>query len=183
MGENLIPAQDREAQRKKHQDSPDWGMTGHRWVQPFVDVFRRYASPLILDWGSGKGSFKAELAKVFPWADVVEYDPCVEGKEELNDSISYDWVVCIDTMEHIREDHVDANLLKMSEVATLGFFAIHCDPAIHFLPDGRNAHLTIRTPEWWISKLCEFGFLMTSTLVSRNPKLLLAVVEFSVYPK
>jgi hypothetical protein len=38
------------------------------------------------------------------------------------------------------------------------FFTISCGRAKETLPDGRNAHLTIRTPDFWIEATQRVGF-------------------------
>jgi len=41
-------------------------------------------------------------------------------------------------------------------VGRCGFFRIACYHAKKHLPDGRNAHLIVESPEWWRDKIVNF---------------------------
>ena len=65
-----------------------------------------------------------------------------------------DLVACIDVLEHIEPDCLDAVLDDLARVtARVGVFTIATGPAAKTLPDGRNAHLIQEAPEWWMPKL------------------------------
>lgn len=65
-------------------------------------------------------------------------------------------MACIDVLEHIEPDCLDAVLDDMRRCTLNGIFlTIHCFPAGKTLPDGRNAHLIQQPTHWWLPKLCE----------------------------
>jgi 2-polyprenyl-3-methyl-5-hydroxy-6-metoxy-1,4-benzoquinol methylase len=65
-----------------------------------------------------------------------------------------DVVVCTDVLEHIEPEKLDAVLDHILRLT--GYFAhlvISTRPANAVLPDGRNAHLIVETPDWWLEKI------------------------------
>ena len=107
----------------------------------------------ILDYGCGKGRLGTNK----------KYDPALpEFSEEPEPA---DLVVCTDVLEHIEPECLD-NVLRhiRSKMLKAGYFTIGCSPAAKKLSDGRNAHLIIRPPEWWVEKLSDyFVVVLTST--------------------
>jgi hypothetical protein len=69
-----------------------------------------------------------------------------------------DILVCTDVLEHIEPTLLD-NVLDHIERLTreVALLVISCRPANAVLPDGRNAHLIIETPDWWLEKLLARG--------------------------
>jgi hypothetical protein len=63
-------------------------------------------------------------------------------------------VVCTDVLEHIEPEHLDAVLRHVCSLAKKAvFLQIATRPAKKCLPDGRNAHLTVQSAEWWLAKI------------------------------
>jgi hypothetical protein len=62
--------------------------------------------------------------------------------------------VCIDVLEHVEPELVDDVLLDLQRVMKVGgYISISCSLALSILADGRNAHISIHPPEWWVEKL------------------------------
>ncbi|MCI5050525.1 MAG: hypothetical protein MRY32_09415 [Rickettsiales bacterium] len=84
---------------------------------------------------------------------ITLYDPGYEPYAEFP-KVKSDIVVCTDVLEHCPED--DA-LWIAREIMSLAnkcvFFNIACYPAAKFLPNGENAHCTIKPEHWWQSML------------------------------
>lgn len=124
-----------------------------------VDTFPRR----ILDYGCGKG-FQYTVDKVHEeWAGPmpVLYDIGVP-KFSARPQGPFDGVICTDVMEHIAEQDVPAVLADIFGFlpprddggTSFAYFYIACRPARRkTLPDGRNVHLTVREPAWWVDKL------------------------------
>jgi hypothetical protein len=93
----------------------------------------------------------------------IFYDPTFPNYGEPKPA---DLVCCIDVLEHIRAEFLDAVLLDLKDITSdLGFFSVHTGPAAKHLPDGRNAHLIQRPSSWWLPNLCqhfEIGHLQGS---------------------
>jgi len=134
---------------KLHKQSEHFGSSAWRcwkeWIVPFVYSWPEQSS--ILDYGCGK----ATVSQNFP--GVTNYDPAIEG-EFSEDPVPCDLVLCIDVMEHVEEEFIDAVLDHIkSKTILAAFFVISVRPACAKLPDGRNAHITLKPQAWWMRKL------------------------------
>lgn len=142
----------REQLRLKHA-SVKWGKSGHS----HVDEVRAWAQELgavdVLDYGCGRGTLKPALAPM----KCYEFDPGIDGKEHLPKPAGV--IACTDVLEHIEGDRLDVVLEHIYKLAVQGaYFVISCRPAREILADGRNAHLSIHEPEWWLKKLKKTGW-------------------------
>lgn len=116
----------------------------------------------ILDYGSGKGLQYAPRRIVVPgrgeWDGVLEfwdvdevhcYDPCYGPYSRLPKE-RFDGVVCTDVLEHCPEEDLAWILDEIFSFATRFVYAgVACYPAKTRLPNGENAHCTVRPPGWW----------------------------------
>lgn len=142
----------REQLRLKHA-SVRWGKHGHC----HADDVRAWAQELgavdVLDYGCGRGTLKPALAPM----RCYEFDPGVIGKEQLPKPAGI--VACTDVAEHLEPDRLDGVLEHIYKLAVQGaYFVISCRPAREILADGRNAHLSIHEPDWWLKKLKKVGW-------------------------
>lgn len=146
----LISPNYREVNRELHKNE-HFGRGGHGWYKTVLALMKLTQSTIVLDYGCGKGNLaKTILEKTH--VTINEYDPAIPSKETRPEPA--DIVICTDVLEHIeRECLYDVFLDLKRVVKKIGFFTIATRPARKFLPDGRNAHLIIKTPEWWVSKL------------------------------
>lgn len=148
MGVSLISDEYREMNKVLHEQRKTYGASGHRWANYIASVAGEGIS--VLDYGCGKGTLK----KALPDLDIREYDPAIEGKDEMPDPAQL--VVCTDVLEHIEPDMLDDVLKHIRELATdAAMLVVATRPANKTLPDGRNAHLIIESPEWWQEKISE----------------------------
>lgn len=116
----------------------------------------------ILDYGSGKGrQYEPQLVRdgsggqwpsVMDYWDVEEvvcYDPCYAPFSKLPDG-KFDGVVCTDVLEHCPEEDMPWIIEEIFGFATRFVFTnVACYPARKRLPNGENAHCTIKPVEWW----------------------------------
>lgn len=130
-----------------------WGDSGWSHADEVIKFADELAVKDILDYGCGQGTLKLELEKRHYNARVDEYDPSIPGKDKVP-TMARDLVVCTDVMEHIEGEKVAAVLAHIYELSTKGaFFNIACTAAKAILPDGRNAHVTIMSPQWWVDQV------------------------------
>lgn len=133
-----------------HATKQKWGSRAHRWNDQVVAFGRGLRAATVLDYGAGKGALRPglELAGFV----VREYDPGIPGKDALPGPA--DMVVCLDVLEHIEPDCLNDVLAHMGGLAVRGLYAnVALYPAGNWLPDGRNAHLIIESPEWWQGRI------------------------------
>lgn len=118
----------------------------------------------LLDYGSGKGMQYEPQRIALPgtgeWDGILEfwdvdevrcYDPCYEPYSRLPEE-KFDGVVCTDVLEHCPEEDMRWIVNEIFSFATrFVYAAVACYAAKSRLPNGENAHCTVRPPEWWQS--------------------------------
>lgn len=117
----------------------------------------------VLDYGCGKGrqyddmpiagedgTIVANSIKELWGVDKITlYDPAVKTHNVLPQEKS-DAVISTDVLEHITVEDIPWVIAEQFSLANKFVFAnIACYPAMATLPDGSNAHVTVRHPEWW----------------------------------
>ena len=138
----------RELNRQLHETSPEYGTSGKKWAPVVLDLYGKYDCDSVLDYGCGKQT----LSKTLPHLLVQDYDPCIQ--ELSAEPEPADLVVCGDVMEHVEEGCVDDvldHVMGLTNKAAL--FVIATRPAKKILADGRNAHITIKPVNWWVTRL------------------------------
>ncbi|MCS7317278.1 MAG: class I SAM-dependent methyltransferase [Candidatus Dojkabacteria bacterium] len=114
----------------------------------------------ILDYGCGKGyQYISENShKLWRCEKIYLYDIGVyEFSVKPDKSKTFDCVLCLDVMEHLREEDIEYYLQDIIFYAEkLAVFSISTRPAGKTLPNGMNAHLTVKPIDWWNNKFIEF---------------------------
>ena len=119
-------------------------------IQPFLS---KYQPTSVLDFGCGHGALMSSIQQAYPTMHVEGYDP---GNSDHNimPTRLFDAVVSADVFEHIEPEYLAETLRTISDkIIIAGWFRIACYPAKKELPDGRNAHLIVESPEWWREQL------------------------------
>lgn len=121
----------------------------------------------LLDYGCGKAIWyinnitinNKEYSGVSHFWNIKEFylfDPGVD-KYSKKPSKNFDGVVCTDVLEHI---HPDDMYDVVSEIFSFAkkfvFFDIATVEDNKILPNGENAHLTVKPHKWWIDFLKPF---------------------------
>ena len=131
-------------------------------------LIERTHAHTILDYGSGKGQQYeqspirigngVEIESVVDFWDVDSvhcYDPAYLPYSTLPQS-RFDGVISTDVLEHCPEQDVPWIVEEIFSFAERFVFAnIACYPARKHLPNGENAHCTIRPSDWWEGLLRE----------------------------
>lgn len=136
-----------------HASSPKYGTSGHRWAEVVMQLAADFKAYTVLDYGCGKSTLLKALP---PLAErpirFEQYDPCIPGLDEPPEPA--DLVVCTDVLEHIEPDCLEAVLDDLARLTIKAvFLEIATRPAVKTLADGRNAHLIVEQPAWWLPKL------------------------------
>lgn len=144
-------------QRALHLLPQGYGGKGSRWASTVASLAKATRSYSVLDYGCGRGSLRPLLSELAPLLDVREYDPAIPGKD--GDPIFADLVVCTDVLEHVEPDKIGNVLRHLRCLARKAVFLVVClRPANKDLPDGRNAHLLLRSAHWWDTQIQEAWF-------------------------
>jgi len=143
----LITSEYAALQTAFHEQRPDYGVSGSKYVEPVLNFAEKLKTRDILDYGCGK----ATLQKGLPFP-IQNYDPC--RLEYTRRPTPANLVVCTDVLEHIEIDCLKDVLDDITSLTLQVLFVnVACRPAKKFLPDGRNAHLIQETPNWWLTWL------------------------------
>lgn len=147
----LIDQQYQQQLSAMHQDGKfNNGAKAYKLVKNFISEYQPIS---LLDFGCGQGGLISTIKNFHPEIAVSGYDPGNQNFNKLPSS-TFDAVVSTDAIEHIEPAFLNPTLTKINELMQrCGFFRIACYPAKKSLPDGRNAHLIVETPEWWRNKI------------------------------
>lgn len=127
-----------------------YGVSGFKHADRIADLAQRMKTREILDYGCGQQTLQKGLP--FP---ITNYDPFIPGCGD--EPGVHALVVCSDVLEHVEPDCLDSVLQHIhSKTGQVAFLDIACRPAQKILDDGRNAHLIIEKPSWWLSRLSRY---------------------------
>lgn len=127
------------------------------------EMVEKTGAKTILDYGCGKGqqydpmpiadnsgAVVAQSIQEFWNVDKIKlYDPGYKKHWDLPKG-KFDGVVSTDVLEHIPVEDIPWVVEEQFSYAKKFVFAnIACYPALATLPDGSNAHVTVKNPEWW----------------------------------
>ena len=143
-------------------------------------LLRFTGSHTVLDYGAGKGNqyrlrvaangkVYASLREYWDVDAVTCYEP---GQSATSHAPNHpdDLVVCTDVLEHIPVQDLP---WVINEIFGHARHAVFCSiaayPAFARLPDGENAHVTIRPPAWW------HGLLQSTAVLYPNVRYLAPV--------
>lgn len=147
---NLISQDYKQQLRMLHDRDVMWGSSALRWRQDVIDHAEVLQAKTILDYGCGKGLLKNQTEKF--GFEIREYDPGIPGKDGPPEPA--DMVVLLDVLEHVEPDHLDGVLAHVKSLAFKGaLFVPALYPSGTLLPDGRDSHLILQPPEWWVEKI------------------------------
>jgi 2-polyprenyl-3-methyl-5-hydroxy-6-metoxy-1,4-benzoquinol methylase len=147
----LITEDYRELNRELHKRVKHYGTFGHEWRDRLMDLAWEVKADTVLDYGCGKGTLKPAVPLT-----VYEYDPAIRGKD--CDPPEADIVICTDVLEHVEVECMDAVLSHIVSKARKA--VLLCASTKHGnkkLADGRQAHITVRPPEWWREAFARHG--------------------------
>jgi len=134
------------------------------------------SSDTVLDYGCGGSNWEAPVVisgeslvakELFNLSDVYRYEPA----RDLDERRLVDTVVCFDVLEHLFIADVPFVLRDIYRYAKKSVFLnIAGYPALALLPNGENAHTTVRDQMWWKGVLdiisVEFPHIETHFLYS-----------------
>jgi hypothetical protein len=141
------------AEQQKLHENPKYGVASTLFAPIVAQLIRDNRWESISDYGAGKQRLRETLEQLGVEVAYSAYDPVFP---EYGSPRSADLVCCIDVLEHIEPEHLDAVLDDLQRIITgVGFLTIHTGAAKKVLSDGRNAHLIQKPSSFWLPRLCE----------------------------
>ncbi|REJ64721.1 MAG: class I SAM-dependent methyltransferase [Planctomycetota bacterium] len=132
-----------------------------RHAETIKQLIDHFQAKTILDYGSGKGSqYKMavtmkdgqryrSIPEYWDIDSLTCYDPAYEPFAESPVG-QFDGVISTDVLEHVPEDDMEWVVDEMFSLATKFLFVNAASfQALAHLPNGENAHCTIKPVEWW----------------------------------
>jgi len=147
-----------EAQKYHIQHQTHWiGESLGEYKHQIWEMIHRKNIKTVLDYGCGKAHFHKLLfnnpkTPGAPTVQLTPYDPAYFPFAEKPTG-KFDLVLCIDVMEHVQEDQINNVLEDIFSFSDNVFLTITCYKATQTLLNGKNAHYTVKKPEWWKEKL------------------------------
>ncbi|MDR1168421.1 MAG: class I SAM-dependent methyltransferase [Heliobacteriaceae bacterium] len=131
-----------------HTENNYYGASSLRYLD-YVCMIIDYLKPkVVLDFGCGKAALIKELTQRYPTIEFYGYDPAIPGRNILPIEKA-DLVVNTDVLEHIPEDALPEVIAKIASISDNAFFVLHHALARQILPNGQNAHCTVKPPQWY----------------------------------
>ena len=173
MIDGLISEAYRAEQVRLHADPRGYGGRGRKWADTVREVARTYGCVSMLDYGCGQGSLAVALAG--SGLQVAEYDPAVAGKDAP--PAPADLVVCTDVLEHVEPERIWAVVGHLTSLSAKALFVVvSLVETAKTLSDGRQAHILLRSPEWWRELTAAHGLLLARELAVKPEKQWAAVL-------
>jgi len=155
-----------DGRKRKPNDAYD-GKSTLIYAKLIKDIITKNEIKSMLVYGCGKGFYyenpsnsyglKISSLRNYWEIDIDLYDPCYEKNSFLDKNKKFDLVICVDVLEHIPA--VDINWVLeeiINKAKKYVFINVACHPAIALLPNGKNAHINLNTPNWWHEKILNF---------------------------
>lgn len=144
-----------------------YGTTAVR-MRRFIEPWVRLARPAsVLDYGAGQGRF-VDVIDVPTLCVRARYDPAI-AEIATPPAGPFDYLLCIDVLEHLEPDEVRPVLTHMRSLSERALVVITTKPARATLPDGRNAHTTLRPARWWRQEVAAvFGTAVAVPVLRRG---------------
>ncbi len=121
------------------------------YILPHIETVKPNS---VIDYGCGRSRL-VDLIQHLGVPNVAHYDPAIPAYAEKPPS-QFDLLISVDVLEHIPEDELDAILSDMAGLGRNAILVINTRLARTILPDGRNAHLTVRPALWWRQTLSRY---------------------------
>ncbi len=131
-----------------HQSSDTFGTASRKIIDEISLMIDHLKPSTVLDFGCGKGLLLKALKDRYPEIAFFGYDPAISGIDVLPVDRA-DLVINSDVLEHIPEEMIPGVIEQISAISRNAYFNLHHARSRAILPNGENAHCTVRPPEWY----------------------------------
>lgn len=135
-----------------HAAGSDYGSTSIKRAPYILPHVRALKPRSVIDYGCGTSELWS-MIKDCGVPLVHRYDPGIPSLSER--PAPADLLVNVDVLEHIPEHDLDRVISDMASLASRAVIIVDHHKAKTILPDGSNAHATIRPADWWHERLAK----------------------------
>ena len=154
----------------------EWGVASTYQAETVYKLMRKWNQTELLDYGAGVGNLYKTLVKFNPNVVVHHYEPGIEKWNVIPQPCNM--VVCIDVIEHIEPECLDAVLLDLVRVTKkFAFITICTIEAQRVLNNGWNAHINIKTAAEWQNIFSQHFNILKSNIYESGIELWLHAKE------
>ena len=129
----------------------------HKFADQLKKIVEFFDAKNGLDYGSGGSNLnETKLANGVKFIDYIglqkiqSFEPARNKKNKIKSDI----VLCFDVLEHVFINDVPWVLNDLFKYATKCIVInVACYNAAALLPNGENAHITVRPPSWWLGQI------------------------------
>ena len=129
----------------------------HKFADQLKEIVEFFDAKNGLDYGSGGSNLnKTKLANGVKFIDYIglqkiqSFEPARNKKKKYKSDI----VLCFDVLEHVFINDVPWVLNDLFKYATKCIVInVACYNAAALLPNGENAHITVRPSSWWLGQI------------------------------
>lgn len=133
----------------------DTSIKNLRFLRPEIKLLDPHS---VIDYGCGQSPL-LEMLGLDDGVALHRYDPAIPEYSSKPEG-KFDLLINVDVLEHIEEVDLDEVLREMAGLANNAIVIIDTAPAKLVLPDGRNAHVTLKDHDWWQARLSRhFAYL------------------------
>lgn len=126
-------------------------------------LIEKWKPASIVDVGCGWNEFAAQMKAVLPEARVIGVDFACPGADVTAPLTAlpfadkeFDTLTAFDVLEHLLPAEVDAALLEMARVSHRFALSISYVASVNKW-EGQTLHPTVRSEQWWITRLMRAG--------------------------
>jgi len=129
----------------------------HKFADQLKKIVEFFDAKNGLDYGSGGSNLnETKLANGVKFIDYIglqkiqSFEPARNKKKKYKSDI----VLCFDVLEHVFINDVPWVLNDLFKYANKCIVInVACYNAAALLPNGENAHITVRPPSWWLGQI------------------------------
>ncbi|MFN3880266.1 MAG: methyltransferase domain-containing protein [Nitrincola lacisaponensis] len=158
-----------EQYKKIHSEKPDYGnLSVLDKNYDYIKSILSFLKPKnFIDFGCGKGVLADTLSKDFS-IHSFKYDPAIP-KFANTPTGEFDVLINTDVLEHIPETDLDSVINHMRSLSSIAIIVVHLALSQEILPNGENAHCTIKSPSEWKVLLSNY-YSNVSNIIHHHPK-------------
>lgn len=145
--------------KKIYDDSPLYGRSGRYYIRLIETIIAEKNISSVFDFGCGRNAnIILYLSKKFPHLKLLGYDPAIKENTELTTDViptdtKFDLIISTDCLEHIPQNELPQCFEVFKKIDPKHMLHVICTrEAEQILPDGTNAHKTIKPRIWWRKK-------------------------------